>query len=98
MLEAEGGARKLTILATGSELHLAVEARPKMQDRRADSGGVDAVRRPFDQQDAAYRRAVLGETRAARGRGGGGDVLGPVSGVGGPLCRDTRIWRLGEDR
>ena len=27
LLEAEGGARKLTILATGSELHLAVEAR-----------------------------------------------------------------------
>ena len=31
--EAEGGARKLTILSTGSELHLAVEARKILQKR-----------------------------------------------------------------
>ena len=29
--EAEGGARRLTLMATGSELHLAVEARRLLQ-------------------------------------------------------------------
>ena len=85
LLEAEGGARRLTIMATGSELHLAVEARAEMQKQGVPTAVVSMpCQLLFEQQDAAYRRAVLGETPGAgRGRGGGGDVLGPVSGVEG---------------
>jgi transketolase len=65
LLEAEGGARKLTILATGSELHLAVEARAAMQKQGVPTAVVSMpCQLLFEQQDAAYRRAVLGETRA----------------------------------
>ena len=65
LLEAEGGARKLTILATGSELHLAVEARAEMQKQGVPTAVVSMpCQLLFEQQDAAYRRAVLGETRA----------------------------------
>jgi transketolase len=65
LLEAEGGTRKLTILATGSELHLAVEARAEMQKQGVPTAVVSMpCQLLFEQQDAAYRRAVLGETRA----------------------------------
>ena len=62
LLEAEGGARKLTIMATGSELHLAVEARDVMQKEGVPTAVVSMpCRLLFEQQDAAYQRAVLGE-------------------------------------
>jgi transketolase len=65
LLEAEGGARKLTIMATGSELHLAVEARAAMQKEGVPTAVVSMpCRLLFEQQDAAYQRAVLGETTA----------------------------------
>ncbi|HEX3574135.1 MAG TPA: transketolase [Rhodopila sp.] len=65
LLEAEGGPRKLTIMATGSELHLAVEAREAMQREGVPTAVVSMpCRLLFEQQDAAYRRAVLGETAA----------------------------------
>ena len=65
LLEAEGGPRKLTILATGSELHLAVEARAEMQKQGVPTAVVSMpCQLLFEQQDAAYKRAVLGETRA----------------------------------
>ena len=63
--EAEGGARKLTIMATGSELHLAVEARKVLQDEGVPTAVVSMpCSLLFEQQDAAYRRAVLGDSPA----------------------------------
>ena len=59
--EAEGGARRVTLLATGSEVLVAVQARRALQ-----AGGVPTavVSMPcwelFEAQDATYRRAVLG--------------------------------------
>jgi transketolase len=65
LLDAEGGPRKLTIMATGSELHLAVEAREAMQREGVPTAVVSMpCRLLFEQQDPAYRRAVLGETPA----------------------------------
>jgi transketolase len=65
LVEAEGGPRKLTILATGSELHLAVEARAEMQKQGVPTAVVSMpCRLLFEQQDPSYQRAVLGETRA----------------------------------
>jgi transketolase len=65
LLEAEGGARKLTIFATGSELHLAVEAREVLQAEGIPTAVVSMpCRLLFEQQDAAYKASVLGETRA----------------------------------
>jgi transketolase len=63
--EAEGGARRLTIMATGSELHLAVEARTVMQQEGVPTAVVSMpCRLLFEQQDAAYKRSVLGEGTA----------------------------------
>jgi transketolase len=63
--EAEGGERKLTILSTGSELHLAVQARDILQKEGVPTAVVSMpCRLLFEQQDAAYRKAVLGANRA----------------------------------
>ncbi|MBY5402238.1 transketolase [Rhizobium leguminosarum] len=63
--EAEGGERQLTILASGSELHLAVEARSVLQDEGIRTA---VVSMPcgllFEKQDAAYKKSVLGDSRA----------------------------------
>jgi transketolase len=65
LLEAEGGARKLTIMSSGSELHLAVEARDVMQKAGVPTAVVSMpCTLLFEQQDIAYRRAVLGESTA----------------------------------
>ena len=64
--EAEGGERKLTILSTGSELHLAVEARDILQKQGIPTAVVSMpCRLLFEQQDTAYKKAVL--ARPARG-------------------------------
>ena len=66
LLEAEGGTRKLTIMSTGSELHLAVEAREILQKEGIPTAVVSMpCRLLFEEQDAAYRKAVLGETQPA---------------------------------
>jgi transketolase len=63
--EAEGGERKLTILSTGSELHLAVQARETLQKQGIPTAVVSMpCRLLFEEQDAAYKKAVLGKTRA----------------------------------
>jgi transketolase len=63
--EAEGGARRLTIMATGSELQLAVEARKVLQAEGIPTAVVSMpCRLLFEEQDAAYRRQVLGDGRA----------------------------------
>ncbi len=65
LLEAEGGPRKLTIMATGSELHLAVEARDAMQKDGVPTAVVSMpCRLLFEQQDVAYQRKVLGDGTA----------------------------------
>ena len=65
LLDAEGGPRKLTLLATGSELQLAVEARAVLQNEGVPTAVVSMpCRLIFEEQDAAYKRAVLGETPA----------------------------------
>jgi transketolase len=65
LLEAEGGERKLTILSTGSELHLAVKARDVLQKQGIPTA---VVSMPclllFEKQDASYKKAVLGPSRA----------------------------------
>src|SRR3982074_523798 len=65
LLEAEGGERKLTILSTGSELHLAVKARDILQKEGIPTAVISMpCRLLFEAQDAAYKKAVLGTTRA----------------------------------
>jgi transketolase len=63
--EAEGGERKLTILSTGSELHLAIQARDMLQKQGIPTAVVSMpCRLLFEQQDAAYKKAVFGKSRA----------------------------------
>ena len=61
LAEAEGGARQVTLLATGSEVALAVKARVLLQ---AEGVPTAVVSMPswelFEQQNADYRRATLG--------------------------------------
>src|SRR3954466_10295306 len=62
---AEGGVRKLTLMATGSELHLAVEARELLQEEGIPTAVVSMpCRLLFEEQDAAYKRSIMGETHA----------------------------------
>jgi transketolase len=60
--DAACGPRRVTLLATGSEVALAVEARRQLE---AQGIGTAVVSLPcwelFDAQDAAYRNSVLGE-------------------------------------
>ena len=62
LAEAEGGPRAITLLATGSEVSLAMEARAKLQ---ADGIPAAVVSLPcfelFERQDRGYRRRVLGD-------------------------------------
>jgi transketolase len=65
LLEAEGGPRQLTILSTGSELHIAVEARAMLQQEGIPTAVVSMpCQLLFEEQDAAYQKSVLGTTRA----------------------------------
>jgi transketolase len=65
LLEADGGARKLTLMATGSELHLAVQARTILQEEGVPTAVVSVpCARIFDEQDIGYQRTVLGDTLA----------------------------------
>ena len=61
LAEGEGGARRVTLLATGSEVSIAVEAREVLQ---ADGIPTAVVSMPcwalFDAQDKVYRDSVLG--------------------------------------
>jgi transketolase len=65
LLEAEGGDRKLTLIGTGSELHLAVQAREILQKEGIPTAVVSMpCNLLFEQQDAAYKKAVMGTTHA----------------------------------
>jgi transketolase len=55
----------MTLIATGSELHLAVAARGVLQGKGIPTAVVSIpCRLLFEEQDAAYRRSVMGETMA----------------------------------
>jgi transketolase len=62
LAEGEGGDRQVTLLATGSEVQIAMAARDALQ---ADGISTAVVSMPcwelFDQQDASYRKSVLGQ-------------------------------------
>jgi len=62
LAEGEGGDRKVTLCATGSEVEIAMAARATLQ---AEGISTAVVSMPcwelFDAQDAAYRASVLGE-------------------------------------
>jgi transketolase len=61
LAEAAGGARQITLLATGSEVALALEARDRLQSRGLPTAVVSMpCWELFEQQDPAYRRRVLG--------------------------------------
>ncbi|CCM77145.1 transketolase [Rhizobium mesoamericanum] len=66
LLEASGGERQLTIMATGSELHLAVQAREQLQAKGVRTAVVSMpCRLLFEAQSPDYRQQVLGP-RSAR--------------------------------
>jgi transketolase len=62
LVEGQGAAREVTLLATGSEVALAVEARSRLQ---AEGISTAVVSMPswelFELQDPAYRAATLGQ-------------------------------------
>ena len=86
----------MTLLATGSEVEIAVAA----ADMLRQQNGIDAavVSMPcwelFEEQDAAYRAQVLGLRAAGRRRSGGSPRLGPLDRRGRRLRRHDRLRRL----
>jgi transketolase len=61
LAEGEGGKRLVTLLATGSEVTLAVAARERLQQEGVPTAVVSLpCWELFDEQDRAYRHAVLG--------------------------------------
>ncbi|MYX97951.1 transketolase, partial [Streptomyces sp. SID486] len=67
LFEAEGGEAQVVLIATGSEVHVAVEAREQLQ---ADGVPTRVVSMPcvewFEQQDQGYRDSVLPPSLRAR--------------------------------
>ncbi|MER6530738.1 transketolase [Streptomyces sp. NPDC001508] len=67
LFDAEGGEPQVILIATGSEVHLAVEARTQLQ---AEGVPTRVVSMPcvewFEEQDRAYRDSVLPPTVRAR--------------------------------
>ncbi|MGW4275402.1 transketolase [Streptomyces seoulensis] len=67
LLEAEGGEPQVILIATGSEVHVAVEAREQLQ---ADGVPTRVVSMPsvewFEEQDQGYRESVLPPAVRAR--------------------------------
>ena len=63
LAEADGGTRRATIFATGSEVAVALRARALLQ---ADGVPTAVVSMPcwelFEEQDRAYRRQVIGDS------------------------------------
>jgi transketolase len=75
LAEAEGGARKVTLMATGSEVEIAVKAREMLQ---AEGIPTAVVSMPcwelFAQQDQSYRDSVLGPGTVRVGIEAAGDM------------------------
>jgi transketolase len=68
LLEGDGGPRRVTLLATGSEVQLAVQARAQLQAQGIPTAVVSMPSwELFEQQDVDYRSAVLGAGTARVG-------------------------------
>ena len=98
--EAQGGKPRCVIIATGSEVQLALEAQKTLA---AEGIAVRVVSMPsttvFDRQDAAYRDSVLPRGVPAR-RGGSRRLrfLAQICGAGGRGRRDRPFRRVGAGR
>ncbi len=96
LADAEGGKPQVILMATGSELSLAVEAYEKL---KAEGVKARVVSMPswelFEGQDEAYRNSVLaaGRDRARCGRGRGQIRLGALSRLARQVRRHDRIRR-----
>ena len=67
LAEAEGGERQVTLLATGSEVALAVQVRQALQDAGTPTAVVSMPSwELFELQEAAYRASVLGAVGGVR--------------------------------
>jgi len=67
LLEAEGGERQATLIATGSEVAIAVEARKLLAAEGIRAAVVSMpCSQAFDMQTAKYRKTVLGPSRVPR--------------------------------
>ena len=67
LAEADGDARRVTLLATGSEVALALAARDGLQQAGTPTAVVSMPSwELFDAQDAAYRASVLGAAGSVR--------------------------------
>ncbi len=99
LAEASGGERQVTLLATGSEVAIAMDARELLAK---DGVRAAVVSMPcwelFEQQPAEYRKAVLGTAPRVGGRGGGSARLGPLARRAFGVCRHGRLRRLRADR
>ncbi|MBN9498010.1 MAG: transketolase [Alphaproteobacteria bacterium] len=67
LLEAEGGERQATLIATGSEVAIAVEARKLLAAEGIRAAVVSMpCSQAFDMQTAKYRKTVMGPSRVPR--------------------------------
>ena len=100
LLEAEGGERKLTILSTGSELHLAVAgAGHPAEGGHSDGGRLHAVPPALRGAGRRLQEGGAGHDPCARRGGSGGRTgLGPLHRPRRPLRRHARLRRLRQDR
>ena len=97
LAEGEGGARQVSLLATGSEVALALAARELLQ---AQGIAAAVVSMPcwelFAEQDPAIpcQRARRHRLGAGRLRGGPAFRVGPLAGRPWRICRHDRLWRF----
>ena len=97
ILREATGTPRVLLVATGSEVSIANEARDALE---AEGIGTRLVSMPcsalFDRQPSDYRRRVLGQgvVRIAV-EAGGAPGLGPLYRLGGQLRRHDRLRRLG---
>ncbi len=101
LAEASGGTPRLILIATGSEVSLALESREKLE---AESIATRVVSMPswelFEKQDRAYRESVLPPSVGARLSIEAGSILGWERWVGdrGGVRRAETLRRVGAGR
>ena len=99
VLAEADGPRRLTLIATGSEVAVAVAARATLAARGVPAAVVSLpCWELFAQQDAAWRAARAGHRATARHRGGERLRLGALAGRGRAVHRHGRVRRLGAGR
>ncbi len=99
VLRETEGPRDVTLLATGSEVELAVAAADQLAAQGVKAAVVSMpCWELFERQSEAYRRDVLGSGAARRNRGGPALRLGPLARRARRVCRHERLRRLGARR